>query len=129
MRIDFAFTSLPEYFAIFNSELLMPQAGISYMFGPSRARLADVGSALGESYLPRLDLVCGFSPVNWVLIGLSSFAPTIRTEVKLVLNRSIQILLENRNILIPGEEFNTLHLSLVATLGKDAIKTEEDRMS
>lgn len=125
-RMERGFSSAQgrHYYFLF-SELLMPQVGVSYILGPSRARLFNGGLEFGDSYVPRLDLVCGFSPVDITFIRNQTFSPTLRIEAKLILNRTFQVLLENRNMLAPGEKCNTLHLSLAFALGRDIIKPEE----
>ena len=124
-----------NYTVIFGTtELLMPEIGLSVKLGPER--LIDSKACLNpfmrQSFVPRLDFICGFSPFN---PGLAEhfwyFAPTIRTEAKLVFSRSIQVLFENRNVWMPETignwyKVNTFNLALCFAFGGDYLIEEED---
>ncbi len=107
------------------SEVLSPEIGLSYLSGPERhIRSATYGKLFKrDSFVPRLDLICGFSPLNLYSLILDSgshpFYPTIRTEARFYITRFAQIVFENRNILLQGYTPHTFHLSLCFSLGAD----------
>lgn len=117
LRIELAGSSETGIFG--TSEFFMPEVGFSYMFKerPVKSK-ACIGLFKRESFVPRFDMVCGFSAINPVLSGITgrpiSFLPTLRVEVKYLINRSTQLVFENRNI-----SCNTYSLSLCFTLGVD----------
>jgi hypothetical protein len=126
-RLEFAFTPVRDYSAFFYaSELFMPQLGASFVLGSERVLPGNPDSLFGDTYVPRLDLVCGLSPVNIFLVREQIISPTLRVEAKLRLSRDTQIILENRNLLVPGANYSTLHLSLAFSLGKDIIKSNKE---
>lgn len=113
------------------SEILMPQIGVSAMLNPVNTLRSKVFPKAfhNESYIPRIDLMCGVSPINPLLLLSSgnrfNFSPTISFEGKLLFSRSLYLLFENRYMWavpepggwdMPG---NSLHLSLVLALGGD----------
>lgn len=111
------------------SECLTPEVGISKMIKPIQTIQPKGCMKLfkSESFAPRLDLVCGFSPVNLLALYSSSatYSPTLRVELKLFISSSLQLILENRNMWFYYKEtndvntFNSFHLSLCYSLGAD----------
>ncbi len=114
-------TARPVYGYI---NLVMPQFGVSRFLAPAQTRLApkacvDALPVYSKTFVPRLDLVIGFS-----LLGIDpniSILPTLRTEIKLTIARSLQFILSNQNAWIEEVQLNSTNLSLCLTLGNDYI--------
>lgn len=114
------------------SEFLIPQVGLSCPLGPTRQRSKGCFEPVfySENYVPRLDVICGFS---FLYPNLSSsdnnivfILPTIRTEAKLLIFRTVQLIFENRNLFSKDylglpELATIVSLSLNFTLGYDYI--------
>ena len=119
------------------SEILMPQIGISAMLTPVNTLRSKVcvRTFREENYVPRIDLICGVSPLNPLLLLVSAnsfrFSPTIRLEGKLMFSRTLYLLFEDRYMwAVPEPDGwqtpgNSLHLSLVIAPGKDILNTKE----
>ncbi len=107
-------------------EVLTPEVGMSILLGPERNinPKGCLNPFYRQNFVPRLDLTCGFSPLNMFSIGPLNFSPTLRVEARLLLTRSTQIVFENRNIwgqwpVGYWSEINTLNLALCFALGGD----------
>lgn len=122
LRFEFAKSPVSGMFG--TSELFMPEIGIKSEY-PVKA-VGCLNPFNRESFVPRMDLVCGFSTINPVLSSIAGqpirFLPTLRIEARFFLSRMMQIVLENRNIWGYDEASNTLntfHLSLCLAFGAD----------
>lgn len=128
-RGEGAYTSSTGVFG--TCEVLTSEIGGSAFFAPIRnvepyACLKPLVPLAGNNFVPRLDVVSCFSPVNLLYaINPLRFSPTLRLEAKLVLSPSLRVILENRYMFISDEYSNywsvlkTIHLSLCLSLGSD----------
>ncbi len=129
--LRFELAGSPETGLFGTSECFMPEIGLSKLLKSERPvkSKACIGLFKSESFVPRTDLVCGFSAINPVLSFIKgnpvNFSPTLRFEARIFLNRTIQIIFENRNIWCYDESYeylntyNTFHLSLCFAMGAD----------
>ncbi|NLI99021.1 hypothetical protein GX441_10240 [bacterium] len=129
LRFECAITPVTGLFG--TSEVFMPELGISQMFKSERPVKSKGCTNLfkSESFVPRMDIVCGFSAINPVLSKIKgnpvNFSPTVRVEAKILLSRTLQLLFENRNMWSYDESYeylntyNTFHLSLCLSFGAD----------
>jgi hypothetical protein len=124
-------------------ELAVPQLGISHFTAPPQPRLLKPKACASSifynvDYVPRFDLVVGFSFFNplfrEIISGPLRFCPTLRTEAKFLIIRSIQVLLEDRVEWTYNDYTGTLDhpsnaacLSLCFALGNDYIISGGDK--
>ncbi len=119
------------------SEILMPEIGIAALLNPASTLRSKACARFfpDERFIPRIDLMCGFNPLNPVLLMVSGnsfrFSPTLRLEGKVLFSRTLYLLFENRYVwLVPAPNgwdtpANSLHLSLVLALGMDIPRPRE----
>lgn len=122
------------------SEILMPEIGAAALLNPANTLRSKACARIfpNEKYIPRIDLMCGFSPLNPILLMVSGnsfrFSPTLRLEGKVLFSRTLYLLFENRYMwLMPAPDgwnapANSLHLSLVLALGVDIPRPKEKDM-
>lgn len=134
-RVQYSWLGRGEPFS--TSELFILETGASWMLKranqvKSKLPLEAVGK---KSFVPRLDVLCGFSPFNPDrLSDLGSafiFSPTVRLQTRFYITRTIQVLLEDRYIWAfdydGWQTPNLINLSCCFSLGKDFSPSEEAR--
>jgi hypothetical protein len=114
-----------------SSECLMPQIGYSHILKPTQTIKSKgcLNPFKSRDFVPRMDIFCGFSPVDLLVLASNpippTYSPSLLFGAKIFISRAIQIQLENRNLWyidVPYKyttTFNTFHLSLCYSIGAD----------